>query len=138
MMKKNKTNKKFGRLVVISLLVILMMMSAAQAVVKIDVKNIQKIIKQIQPPPKAPLDGNYFTWEDMFNDATKVDPTMSYNYEIAGGFVKMKNTYALWTDPAWTRMKPITITNNAGELLYNYAIHYTSCNSIASLDQVVH
>ena len=50
---------------------------------------------------------------------------MSYNYEVASGSVKMKNTYALWTDPAWIRMKPITITNNAGELLYNYAIHLT-------------
>jgi hypothetical protein len=123
MMKKNKTNKKFGRLVVISLLLVLLMMSAAQAVVKIDINNMKKIIKQIPPPPKAPLDDNYFTWEDLFNDATKIDPTMSYNYEIASGSVKMKNTYALWTDPAWTRMKPITITNNAGELLYNYAIH---------------
>ncbi|MCX6667768.1 MAG: DUF2341 domain-containing protein [Euryarchaeota archaeon] len=122
-MKKNKTNKKFGRLVVISLLVMLLMMSAAQAVVKIDINNMKKIIKQIPPPPKAPLDGNYFTWEDLFNDATKIDPTMSYNYDVAGGFVKIKNTYALWTDPAWTRMKQVTITNNAGELLYNYAIH---------------
>jgi hypothetical protein len=123
MMKKNKTNKKFWRLVVISLLVILLTMSAAQAAVKIDIKNMKKTIKTMPPPPKGPLDDNYFTWEDLFNDATKVDPTMSYNYEIAGGFVKMKNTYALWTDPAWTKMKPITITNNAGELLYNYAIH---------------
>ncbi len=124
MMKKNKTNKKFGRLVVILLLVILLTVSAAQAVVKIDVKNIQKIIKQI-PPPKAPLDDNYFTWEDLFNDATKIDPTsgMSYNYDVAGGSVKMKETFELWTDPAWTRIKPATITNNAGELLYNYAVH---------------
>jgi len=122
-MKKNKTNKKFGRLVVISLLVILLMMSAAQAAVKIDLNNMKKIIKQIPPPQKAPLDDNYFTWEDLFNDATKIDPTMSYNYDVDGGFVKMRNTYALWTDPAWTRMKPVTLTNNAGELLYNYAVH---------------
>jgi hypothetical protein len=123
MMKKNKTNKKFGKLVVISLLVTLLMMSAAQAVVKIDMKNIQKVIKTMSSPLKGPFEDNYFTWEDLFNDATKIDPTMSYNYEVASGSVKMKDTYALWTDPAWIRMKPITITNNAGELLYNYAIH---------------
>jgi len=122
---KNKTNKKFGRLVVVSLLVILLTMSAAQAMVKIDIKNMKKTIKIMPPPPKAPLDDNYFTWEDLFNDATKIDPTggMSYNYDVTGGFVKMKNTYALWTDPAWTRMKPITITAN--QALSNYAIHLT-------------
>ena len=53
-MEKNKTNKKFGRLVVISLLVVLLMMSAAQAVVKIDMKNIEKISKSTSPLPMAP------------------------------------------------------------------------------------
>lgn len=120
-MKKNKINKKFGRLVVISLIVILLMMSVAQAVVKTDINNIKKIIKQV-PPSKGLLD-NYFTWEDLFNDATKIDPTMSYNYDVVGGFVKMKNTYPLWTDPDWTKMKPITITAN--QAFSNYAIHLT-------------
>jgi len=124
-MKKNTINKKFGKLVVISVLVVLLTMSAAQAVVKIDMKNSEKISKSISPLPMNPREDNYFTWEDLFNDATKIDPTMSDNYEVASGSVKMKNTYALWTDPAWIRMKPITITNNAGELLYNYAIHLT-------------
>lgn len=64
---------------------------------------------------------NYFTWEDLFNDATKVDPTMSYNYDMVSGFVKIKNTYPIWTDPDWTRMKQITITAN--QALSNYAIH---------------
>ena len=124
-MKKNTINKKFGKLVVISLLMMLLMMSATQAVVKFDMKNSEKISKSISPLPMNPREDNYFTWEDLFNDATKIDPTMSYNYEVASGSVKIKNTYALWTDPAWIRMKPITITNNAGELLYNYAIYLT-------------
>ena len=122
-MKKNKTNKKFGKLVVISLLVVLLMMSATQAMVKFDTKHIDNVFKTTPPLSIPLLEDNYFTWEDLFNDATKIDPTMSYNYEVASGSVKMKNTYALWTDPAWIRMKPITIMNNAGELLYNYAIH---------------
>ncbi|MBE3122618.1 MAG: DUF2341 domain-containing protein [Thermoplasmata archaeon] len=124
-MKKNLVNKKFGRLVVISLLVVLLMMSATQAMVKFDTKHIDNVSKTTPPLSIPLLEDNYFTWEDLFNDATKIDPTMSYNYEVASGSVKMKNTYALWTDPAWIRMKPITITNNAGELLYNYAIHLT-------------
>jgi hypothetical protein len=123
MMGKNKFNKKFGRLVLSLLLVVLMMMSAAQAFVKFDVKHDEAVLKASSPLPLPLLEDNYFTWEDLFNDATKVDPTMSFNYEITSGAVKMKDTYTLWTDPAWTRMKQVTITNNAGELLYNYALH---------------
>jgi hypothetical protein len=122
-MKKNGKNKKFRRPVVILLIMTFLMMSAAQAAVKIDVNNMIKVIKPVPPPSKAPLDDNFFTWEDLFNDSTKIDPAMSYNYEVAGGFVKMKNTYALWADPTWTRMKPITITASQG--LSNYAIHLT-------------
>jgi hypothetical protein len=123
MMRKNTTNKKFGRLVVILLLAVLLMMSATQAVVKFDTKQSDNVSKTTSPLPIPPLVDNYFTWEDLFNDATKIDPTMSYNYEVASGSVTMENTYELWTDPAWTRMELVTITNNAGELLYNYAIH---------------
>ena len=34
----------------------------------------------------------------------------------------MKNTYPIWTDPSWTRMKPIQITNNAGGPITNCVI----------------
>jgi len=124
-MMKGKGNKKFERLVIILFITALFIMSATQATSKIDIKNIKKILKQTSPIPTGPLDDNYFTWEDLFSDATKIDPTsgMSYNYDVAGGFVKMQNTYDLWTDPAWTRMRPVTLTNNAGQLLYNYAVH---------------
>jgi hypothetical protein len=119
-MKKNIFNKKLNKLVAILLLVVLTM-SAAQALVKPDGTSQKSSVPSSTPP--LPLVDNYFTWEDLFNDATKVDPSMSYDYEIAGGFVKIKNTYPLWTDPDWTRMKPVTLTNNAGETLYNYAVH---------------
>ena len=85
-MKKNTINKKFGKLVVILLLVVLMTMSAAQAVVKIDMKNSEKIT--IPPLPMNPREDNYFTWEDLFNDATKIDPTMSDNYELLVGLLR--------------------------------------------------
>jgi len=124
-MRKNKTNKKFNRLVAVLLLTVLLMISAAQAFVpyKRNHSDVDSNIPSSAPSPL--LTDNYFTWEDLFTSATKVDPTMSYNYEIAGGFAKIKDTYPLWTDPAWTRMKQITITNNAGSILYNYALHLT-------------
>jgi hypothetical protein len=99
------------------------MVSAAQAVVKIDGDIVGTIDESTSTAPGRLLSDNYFTWEDLFNDATKVDPTMSSNYEIISGAVKIKNTFPLWSDPAWTRMKQVTITNTAGSALYNYAIH---------------
>ncbi len=120
-MGKNKINKKRRRLVIVLSVVILLMFSVAQAYVTKNVTHDELIDDATSPQPL--LGENYYTWEDLFNDATLVDPTMSFNYEIAGGSVKMKNTYPLWTDPAWTRMKQITITNNAGEALYDYALH---------------
>jgi hypothetical protein len=118
----NTTKKKYGRLVVVLFLVICMMFSAAQALLisydPLDVSGSKTSL--LSPLPL--LEDNYYTWEDLFNDATKVDPSMSYNYEIVGGSVRMKDTYPLWTDPMWTRLKQITITNNAGEVLYDYAL----------------
>ena len=110
-MEKNKSKKKFGKASRALTSCSTLMMSAAQAVVKIDMQHTRENhVVAHHLLRKDCLSDNYYTWEDLFNDATKVDPTMSYNYEIAGGFVKMKNTYPLWTDPAWTRMKPITMT----------------------------
>lgn len=117
-MEKNQVNRKFGRLVVVIALVVFMVTSATQAVVDNDTTRVP-----IQPTPQRLLLDNYFVWEDLFNDATKVDPTQSFNYEILSGQVKMKNTYPLWSDPAWTRMKLVTLSNTGGETLYNYAIH---------------
>ncbi|GAI39721.1 unnamed protein product, partial [marine sediment metagenome] len=48
-----------------------------------------------------------------------------YDFELVDGIIRIKNTYSIWTDPDWTRMKPIEITNNAGQPLANYAIHLT-------------
>jgi hypothetical protein len=122
-MGKNSTNKKFGRLVIVLFVVVFLMMSAAQALlVQYDPQN-DTVSRTPSPLPQPLLEDNYYTWEDVFTDATQVDPSMSYNYEITGGYVQIKDTYPLWTDPAWTRLKQITITNNAGELLYNYALH---------------
>jgi hypothetical protein len=68
-------------------------------------------------------------WEDTFNNATKIDPSppgagQSDNYVVSVSQVSMTNTYSVWTNPAWTKMKPITVTNSAGQVLYNYALHF--------------
>ena len=121
-MGKNTINKKYGRLVVVLFLVVCLMFSAAQALlVSTDQLNdFASRTSSLTPPPL--LQDNYYTWEDLFTDSTKVDPSMSYNYEITAGGASMKDTFPLWTDPAWTRMKQVTITNNAGEILYDYAL----------------
>lgn len=122
-MEKKTSEKRFGKLVVLMLLAVLLLMSASQAVVNIDMNIRGKTMWLPSPPPKGLLEDNYYTWEDLFSDATKVDPTLSYNYEITGGVATMTNTYPLWTDPEWTRMKPITV--NAIHGLTNYAVHLT-------------
>ena len=129
-MRKNNKDKKFGKLVVISLFVILVMMSTAQAVVKIDIakyKNTLMVNKfQIVPetPPMHPLDDPVFTWEDDFETMEWIDPDpdMSYNFTIENDIVKMKDTYTVWSDPDWTRIKPITLTNNENDPLTDFAI----------------
>ena len=69
-------------------------------------------------------------WEDNFNDASKIDPSppgsgISDNYIIESGKVKMSNTYAAWADTSWTRLEVIDVTNNAGQILNNYALKLT-------------
>jgi len=122
-MKKIKTKKKYGRLVITVFLGMLLMISAVQALVQVKKTSDNNIAGIVSTEPLPLLEDSYYTWEDLFNDETKVDPTMSLNYEITGGVAQMKNTYPLWTDPTWTRMKQITITNNAGQVLNNYALH---------------
>jgi len=67
------------------------------------------------------------TWQDEFDDASKIDPSppgqgQSDNYVVSSSKVSMINTYPAWTDPAWTKMKPITITNSGGQILSDYAL----------------
>ncbi len=119
-MGKNTMHKKIGKLVVVLFLVASLMISAAQALM-VQYQGVSERVKT-DTPSSPLLQDNYYTWEDVFSDATQVDPSMSYNYEIGAGHVSMKDTYPLWTDPSWTRMKQVTVSNNAGEALYNYAL----------------
>ena len=69
------------------------------------------------------------SWEDDFMNSSKIDPAppgagQSDNYVVSSGQVSMVNTYAVWTNPAWTKMKPITITSTATQTLYNYVLSF--------------
>jgi len=128
-----KHNKKYGKLVVITLFFILVTMSAAQAVIKLNIAGGGKTIDANNhrfsggSPPMPLFDDPYFIWEDGFETLEWVDPdpTFSYDFELVDGIIQIKNTYSIWTDPDWTRMKPIEITNNVGQPLANYAVHLT-------------
>jgi len=70
------------------------------------------------------------TWEDDFTNSTKIDTNppgagQSDNYVVSSGQVSMANTYTVWTNPAWTKMKPITITSTASQTIYNYVLSFT-------------
>ena len=108
-MQKNKLLKAST----FAIFLILMLTSAAQAIVTIR-QNI--IIASFGNERRG-----YSSWGDFFNDSSKIDPNppgvgVTDNYIIDSGNVKMKNTYSVWTDPSWTRMKPIQLTNSAGPI----------------------
>jgi len=120
-MKKIK-NKIFRKITISILILVMLTMTVAQGIVQ--QKNIVGL--PINPQtPLEPLDDPFFTWEDLFGTEENIDPYYSYDYELVSGVVQMKNTYPIWTDPSWSRMKPIQLTNTAGEPLANYAVKMT-------------
>ncbi|MCX6667770.1 MAG: DUF2341 domain-containing protein [Euryarchaeota archaeon] len=121
-MEKNKILK----IAAIGILFIFLFTSAAQA--SYQPNKVTKIVEKAS----SSFGGNgkgIITWQDEFDNATKIDPSppgsgASDNYVVANSKVTMVNTYPVWTDPAWTKMKPITITNTAGQILYNTVIYF--------------
>jgi hypothetical protein len=117
-LKKNKLLK----VSTISIFLILILTSAVEAVVNIR-QNV--IVGSLGFENRG-----YSTWEDLFNDASKIDPSppgvgATDNYVIQSGKVNMIGTYAAWTDPTFTKMKMINITNNAGQNLLDYCLCVT-------------
>ncbi len=58
---------------------------------------------------QSSFDDNYYTWEDTFDNAQKIDETYSEHYLVEEGHVEMYGTYPQWTNSDWARMKKITI-----------------------------
>lgn len=116
-MDETKINKNVLRLVVISICIIFLTTTANSAFIKTDPVN-----EDDYDPPIAPLD-NYYEWNDPFNNEQNIEISQSWGYVVEGGYAKMKNTYSVWTNPNWEKLVPITVTNNAGQTLSDYAIN---------------
>lgn len=112
---------KLGKIFVISMFSILIAMSATQAFVKYENGNLNKL-EFNKELPSFPLSNDpFFTWEDNFDTIEWIDNSMSNDFEVVDGVAQIKNTYEVWTDPDWTKLKPITLTNNAESSLTDYA-----------------
>ena len=124
-----KEKKSCLKIAVVAIFFVLITASAVQAIVKLSIEQKNEFIPaEIIDLLEGEGEKGSSTWEDLFNDASKIDTSppgqgQSDNYVVEGGEVKMINTYSAWTDPDWTRMKPINITNNGGT--DDYVIEFT-------------
>ncbi len=114
------------KITAVAIFIVLLTASAAQA--SYQPNAVTKIIEKTFSPFNG--EKGIVTWQDEFDDATKIDPSppgagQSNNYVVSGGNVSMIETYPAWTDPAWTKMKPITITNSGDQILTGYALKLT-------------
>jgi len=121
MKKEKKLNKKWCKLFIIVLTCLLLILPAAQSFISVEKENIRKNRHQHSP---VLLNEPYITWKDSFDDHEWIEMSMSEDYELVDGYAQIQNTYPSWTDPAWTKMKQITINNLAGTPLSNYAISF--------------
>jgi hypothetical protein len=102
--------KNLGKIIFVVSLMALAAMSSTQAVIR------------LTSDPEGPGDSDfYYSWSDDFDNEQWIDSTLSYDYDVSDGCAKIKDTYMIWTDPNWIKMKPITVNNNAGKVLTNFA-----------------
>lgn len=73
-------------------------------------------------------DDSVFCWEDTFNSTDKIDNEHSENYIVEQGKVSMYGTVETWTEPEWTRMKPITLSSseNVADCIFSLQVEYDS------------
>ncbi|UCF13171.1 MAG: DUF2341 domain-containing protein, partial [Thermoplasmatales archaeon] len=124
-----KESKNIWKITTVAIFFVLVFASVVQAIIKIN-SDVEKevLFNKKDDTLNEGLKGSS-SWEDHFNDGSKIDPSppgagASDNYIVESGEVKMINTYSIWTDSEWTRMKPVIISNN-GLSLTNYAINFT-------------
>ena len=70
------------------------------------------LISSFTPVILVSADDPYYTWDDDFSNAQKIDSSHSQGYIVEGGEVKIYGNYPMWTNPSWTRMKEITIDSS--------------------------
>ena len=71
--------------------------------------------------------GSVEVWQDEFLNTTKIDMNFSDHIIVntSLGTVSMENTYPAWTNPSFTRLKPISVVNSGQEIFQNYVIDLT-------------
>jgi hypothetical protein len=71
--------------------------------------------------------GSVEVWEDEFFNLSNIDLALSNNITVntTSGTVSMKNTYAAWVNPGYTRMKEIFVLNSGQETFQNYTLNIT-------------
>ena len=121
-MRKNK----FLKTTVVAIFFILVFASAVQAIVNITYKNNL----ESNSSNGEILQTFSSNWQDDFNDESKIDTNppgsgISENYVVDSGYASMINTYPAWTDPSWTKLKSISLTNTGGQPFYNYPLKIT-------------
>ena len=109
------------KIAAIFIMTFLFMASAAQAVVNTKTKTKTS---EDNDPAVTLMEDNY-VWDDDFDNAQKIDLSLSENYIVEGGKVKMIDTYPQWTDPDWERMKIITLNSQvSGEVAVKIQVDY--------------
>ena len=103
---KNKKNQIYMKLMVISIFITFLTTSVASAMIK-NQKNNGSSSQDM-----GSLAAEYYELRDDFNNEQKIDITKSWGYLVEGGVAKMKNTYPVWTDPAWEKLVPISVKNS--------------------------
>lgn len=87
-------------------------------------RNTPQVADPFSPSGRG---GSVEIWQDDFLDTSKIDAGLSNHIVVntTAGTVGMENTYPAWIDPAFTRMKPVSIINSGQETFQNYDANIT-------------
>jgi len=109
-----KTYKNILKTAAVFVIIFFFITSAAEAVININTRESSSLNDE---PKISYMSGDNYVWEDSFNNAQKIDMELSENYIVEDGKVKIIDTYTQWTDPAWERMKIISLNSEvSGEV----------------------
>lgn len=109
----------------LSILIMLMVTTATIGQVILQTNDATRAVNL--PASGETRDGSVEVWQDDFLNTNKIDQGLSDHIIVntSVGIVTMENTYPAWTNPAFTRMKPITISNSGQETFSPYDVALT-------------
>jgi hypothetical protein len=116
--------KKTKISVCILVMTVVVITSVGQALIPTHLESKRVLLPENFAPLKG---GSVDVWEDDFFNSSKIDPALSHHYvlDTNAGVISMQNTYPAWTDPSFTRMKPLTIFNDGAQTCTNYDVNLT-------------